>query len=177
MILKPKCANFILVTLCLAWLLVNPSAAAAQGSGNPFNGSAPEKQLRPMKLRVLHDLEFGKMIPDATLGGTFTLEPATGKRTATRVNHLGGLFGRAEFELTGEPNARFRVTLPNKLVVPNKAGHPVKLTNFAVYPDAEGTFGPDGKARFFVGATLNFGPGQSTLEGRQPIDIFIDYLP
>ena len=88
------------------------------------------------------------------------------------------MHGRGEFEITGEPNTRFVITLPKEVDVQNPTGKQITLSHFTVHPDKVGILGPEGKAVIQVGATLNLGPGrEGRIEGRRAVDIFVDYLP
>ena len=163
-------------------LVLGDGPVWAQQEPDPFllpgTTDTGNSKLKPLRLRTLQTLEFGRLSTDALLGGSVTIHPATGKKSTFRAQNLGGLHGRAEFEISGEPNTRFVVTLPKKVVIQNPTGKPITLTHFTVHPDKIGILGPDGKTFIQVGATLNLGPGrEGSIEGRRTVDIFVDYLP
>ena len=163
-------------------LVLGDGSAWAQQESDPFllpgTSDTENSKLKPLRLRTLQALEFGRLSADALVGGSITINPATGRKSTFRAQNLGGTHGRAEFEITGEPNTRFLVTLPKKVAVQTASNKQITLTHFTVHPDKIGILSPNGKAVIQVGATLNLGPGkEGSIKGHRAVDIYVDYLP
>jgi len=129
---------------------------------------------RELKVKMVRDLNFGRVVGDAQQGGTVVIHADTGSKTVTRLYDGGGAHSRAEFEIHGQPNKQFAVMLPPEVVL--AASGNSKVERFTIFPSSSGTFGPDGKARVFVGATLALGPHRQGGEGSAPVSIYVDYL-
>ena len=132
-------------------------------------------------------MDFGKVAADRVFGGIITLHPNSGRKAAAQGIDLGGLSGRAQFEVTGEPNKRFVITLPDKVIVKNSAGRDMVVTGFRVHgkpidtviEDKRiiGTLANNGRSTLFIGATLKLHPQTGAGKGRRQVEIFLEYLP
>lgn len=169
----------VLVTLCLFAFPLH-STFAVQPTDILVNGS-PEgderSHLKPLSIRTLQDLSFGRLSADSHLRGNVVINPADGNKLTQNVRNLGGLHTPAELEILGEPNKRFFVTLPDSVYVPGGNGSDYELKEFRVHPNKVGVLGPDGKAIILVGATLTIDAEHPGGQSGRSIDIFVDYLP
>ena len=66
----------------------------------------------------------------------------------------------ANFEVSGDPNALYIVTLPTSIVITSAAGDSMSVDNFTSSPSANGQLDPSGRQNLNVGATMNVGSFQ-----------------
>jgi hypothetical protein len=66
----------------------------------------------------------------------------------------------AKFEVSGDPNALYIITLPTSIVITSSAGDSMTVDNFVSSPSANGQLDPGGRQNLNVGATMNVGSFQ-----------------
>ncbi|MGD2055096.1 MAG: DUF4402 domain-containing protein, partial [Gammaproteobacteria bacterium] len=66
----------------------------------------------------------------------------------------------ATFEVAGDPNALFVITLPDSVVITSSAGDTMKVDNFTSTPSANGQLDSSGRQNMNVGARMNVGSFQ-----------------
>lgn len=67
----------------------------------------------------------------------------------------------AQFEVSGDPNALYNITLPSSIVLTSLAGDNMIVNNFSSAPDRNGQLDAGGRQNMYVGATLNVGSFQA----------------
>jgi Domain of unknown function (DUF4402) len=104
-------------------------------------------------------LGFGQVVATAT-PGTVTVTPA-GTRSASGGVALGNGLGvsAASFEVTGEPNTSYSITLPSAVTLSAGASS-MTADNFTSSTGGSGLLGPGGTQSFSVGADLHVGASQ-----------------
>jgi hypothetical protein len=93
--------------------------------------------------------------------GTVTID-VDGSRTSTggatiNTNTAGT---PATFEVSGDPNALYIVTLPSTVVITSAAGDSMTVNNFTSAPSVNGQLDSSGRQNLNVGATMNVGSFQ-----------------
>jgi hypothetical protein len=91
-----------------------------------------------------------------SIPGTITIS-VDGSRTSTggatiNTNTSGT---PANFEVAGDPNALFMITLPDSIVITSSAGDTMTVDNFTSSPSANGQLDSSGRLKLTVGATMN----------------------
>jgi hypothetical protein len=66
----------------------------------------------------------------------------------------------AKFEVSGNPNALYVITLPTSIVITSSAGDSMTVDNFVSAPSVNGQLDPSGRQNLNVGATMNVGSFQ-----------------
>jgi hypothetical protein len=66
----------------------------------------------------------------------------------------------AKFEVSGDPNALYMITLPTSIVITSSAGDSMTVDNFISAPSANGQLDQGGRQNLNVGATMNVGSFQ-----------------
>jgi hypothetical protein len=66
----------------------------------------------------------------------------------------------ARFEVSGDPNALYIITLPTTIVITSSSGDSMTVDNFVSAPSANGQLDPGGRQNLNVGATMNIGSFQ-----------------
>src|SRR5262245_28514775 len=89
----------------------------------PFSHAA-ERSLTPTRkeisVRQLSPIEFGT-VAGSREGGTVTIAAATGMRTvSSSLAAIGGQYGQAEFEISGQPGEEVTVAIPDSIVLDGK---------------------------------------------------------
>ncbi|UCH73103.1 MAG: DUF4402 domain-containing protein [Rhodospirillales bacterium] len=138
-------------------LLVSVNPALAQVCGTPPCGGGGGK---PLTITWAQDLEFGTLAGDGTFSGTATINPVSGAKTvAGGVYDFGGINNPAVFDIRGEKNTTFSITLPGSVIL-SSGGSTMTLNNFTSSPSGFGVLANNGQATLSVGATLQVGAGQ-----------------
>lgn len=175
----------------ILFLLFATSLYADNGSiDNSF--SSKDSDSEKLLVRTLRNLQFGDVIP-IRQGLVVVIEPATGNKTVLEGIDGGGRYGPAKFEVKGQPNKQFVVTLPDQIVMLG-TGIRSELSSFTAYlPPDQGTSpnssGPKTSMRDVVGSLDQYGKaiilvgGKFVSRGRQAgigmcvFSVFVDYLP
>lgn len=66
----------------------------------------------------------------------------------------------AKFEVSGDPNALYTISLPASIVITSSAGDSMTVDNFVSAPSSNGQLDPGGRQNLIVGATMNIGSFQ-----------------
>ena len=127
---------------------------------------------RPLSVTVEGALEFGRLAPRGTAGGSATVAPdGQGGGTDGGLTDLGGLRYSAEVRLVGEPGTTVRVHWPDRLPMRSADGATVELTDIRSDSPPLILLDAGGRARFGLGARLVVPPGASgAFRGRIPIE-------
>jgi hypothetical protein len=100
-------------------------------------------------------------IGSSSIPGTVTID-VDGSRTSTggatiNTNTSGT---PASFEVSGDPNALYIITLPTSVVLTSSAGDNIIVDNFTSAPSVNGQLDLSGRQNLNVGATMNVGSFQ-----------------
>ncbi|UCB55240.1 MAG: DUF4402 domain-containing protein [Thiotrichales bacterium] len=100
-------------------------------------------------------------IAASSIPGTVTVS-TDGSRTSTGGASINSNTSGtpANFEVAGDPNALYMVTLPTSIVITSSAGDTITVNNFTSSPSANGQLDSSGRQRLIVGATMNVGSFQ-----------------
>ena len=66
----------------------------------------------------------------------------------------------ASFEISGDPNALYVITLPTSIVITSAAGDSMEVNKFTSAPSGNGQLDASGRQNLNVGATMNVGSFQ-----------------
>ena len=134
--------------LCLLGLL----AVVAQGA-----------MAGDIKIKRKTDLLFGRYATSADQGGTVTINPVNGGKTTTgSVYDFGAPHQRGQFEVSGNINTEYSITLPSQITIDAQSGPATMIVDsFTSNPSGTGNTGPGGKVQVYVGATLHLSANQS----------------
>jgi hypothetical protein len=97
----------------------------------------------------------------SAIPGTVTID-VDGSRTSTGGATINSNTSGtpALFEISGDPNALYVVTLPDSIVITSAAGDSMTVDNFTSSPSANGQLDLSGRQNLNVGATMNVGSFQ-----------------
>ena len=113
-----------------------------------------------INLVAQNGIVFGDIAASA-IPGTVTID-VDGSRTSTggaTVNsNTSGT--PARYEVTGDPNALYSITLPDTVVITSSAGDSMVVSNFISAPSGGGQLDSGGRQNLTVGATMNVGSFQ-----------------
>jgi len=164
-----KLAALVLGTLGSA-LAANAQATATATSSATI--------VSPIAIAKVADMNFGNIGIDENNAGVVTLS-AGGDRSKSGGVSLpatSGTVAAASFEVTGQPNYTYAITLPNSLVI--ASGDNTMIVNaFTSSPAATGTLSAAGAQTVNVGASLNVGAGQAegTYTSTTPFEVTVNY--
>ena len=113
-----------------------------------------------INLVARNGIVFGD-IGASSIPGTVTID-VDGSRTSTggatiNTNTSGT---PATFEVSGDPNALYIVTLPTSVVITSAAGDSMTVNNFTSAPSTDAQLDSSGRQNLNVGATMNVGSFQ-----------------
>ena len=118
-------------------------------------GASDSVERTPIEVRTVQDLRFGQLAQASAAPGMVRIDPRTGERQLSgEVYGLGGDYGFAEFELLGEPGAKYQIVLPSRLHL----GGGRTIVDLVAHPGLTGTFEINGRATVQVGGTLELAP-------------------
>lgn len=129
---------------------------------------------RSIKIVLVQNLDFGGLGVSYT-AGTAVVSASGIKSVSAGILDLGGAALPAVFDVTGERNQPFTITLPVSATINPVAGTGAQLTGFQSIPPLTGTFDQKGRATVTVGATINLTPGLSESIYSGPFDILVSY--
>ncbi|MFT5218603.1 MAG: hypothetical protein ACI9LO_001315 [Planctomycetota bacterium] len=142
--------------LLLAMIMVSafPVYAATETS------TIAVKIVRIITMTNRNGLIFGD-ISSSSVAGTVVLSP-NGSRDTTGGASINSTVasGPAAFDVVGEPNSTYTVTLPGVVILNATSGDIMVVDNFASF-QVNGLTDSGGGESLFVGATLNVGANQS----------------
>lgn len=113
-----------------------------------------------INLVAQNGIVFGD-IAASSIPGTVSID-TDGSRTTTggatvNTNTSGT---PAKYEVSGDPNAYFSITLPTSVVITNGAGDNMTIVNFQSVPSTKGQTDASGKQNLNIGATMKVGSFQ-----------------
>lgn len=166
--------GLLFATVCL-WVAF-AGAALAQVCGIPPCGGGGGGT-KPLSVILLQDLDYA-LVGSTNASGTVTIDSATGTKTvAGGVLDFGGIHSRAYFEIHGEKNRSFTITLPASVTITSAGGATTTITGFESTPAFTGTLAGNGKAFVYVGAVLQVGASQLDGIYNNLFDITVNYTP
>ena len=126
----------------------------------------------PISISAVGDMDFGTMVTTGT-AGTVTVTPA-GARSSVNVDLLGGVPSAASFDVTGDGNANYSITLPSSTTL-SSGGDTMTVDTFTDNAGASPKLPPGGSETFNVGATLNVGATQAAGTYSGTFDVTVNY--
>lgn len=113
-----------------------------------------------INLVAQNGIVFGD-IAASSIPGTVSID-TDGSRTTTggatvNTNTSGT---PAKYEVSGDPNAYFTITLPTSVVITSGAGDNMTIVNFHSVPETNGQIDASGKQNLNIGATMKVGSFQ-----------------
>lgn len=81
----------------------------------------------------------------------------------------------AKFEISGDPNALYIITLPTSIVITSPAGDTMTVDKFTSAPSISGQLDPGGRQNLIVGATMNVGSFQPFGAYRGTMSATVEY--
>ena len=153
-------------------------AASAQVCGTPpCGGGGAGGGPKPLSVILLQDLDYA-LVGSTNVSGTVTIDSVTGTKSVSGgVLDFGGIHSRAYFEIHGEKNRSFTITLPASLTITAPGGATTTITGFESTPAFTGTLANNGKAFVYVGGVLQVGASQVDGAYNNIFDVTVDYIP
>jgi len=116
--------------------------------------------VRPISMMTKSGMQFAD-ISSKESAGTVVLSPR-GSRLSTGGASIKSTLASAPaaFEVQGEPNSTYSISLPKSVVMTKLEGKSMVVDKFTSLPAATGLTDSNGKQMLYVGATLNIGSKQ-----------------
>lgn len=156
--------NITFVVCFLLPTLFN-TGIALKAYANSSTATAQAEVVSPLETKTLRPLKFGKIHPGVK-GGKISIDPKNGQRHFEGTTYsLSGKIEkgqRAAFQVTGQKNRSYSITLPDEIYIKEKSGHgpSVIVTNFHAFTKNRqetgniGTLNNSGHDKFYVGGDL-----------------------
>ena len=164
-----KKLNLVAVLAVALTFVVVGRASAATATAN-----AVAQIAAAISITKTDDLDFGQVVPSVD-PGTVTV-PLVGDRTVGGGVTLGnaGSAGPATFDVAGEPNATYDITLPAPFNLTGP-GDPMLVDGFTCSPGSTGTLNGGGTQALSVGGTLHVGANQAAGSYSAVFDVVVAY--
>ena len=154
--------------------------AGSQASAATATANATAQIVVAISITKTDDLDFGD-VAAGDVDGTVIMSPASARSAtggATLVNT--GTGNAAAFDVVGEPNATYSISLPTSIVlnalVPNGlAGVGMLVDDFTSNPSLTGELNGSGTQALTVGATLHVGASQPSGTYTNTFDVTVAY--
>lgn len=145
-----------LMTLIIALMLWNLRYAMAATETTTVEASI----VSTINIVARNGIVFGD-IGASAIPGTVTID-VDGSRTSTGGATINSNTAGtpATFEISGDPNALYVITLPDSIVITSAAGDSMTVDNFTSAPTISGQLDSSGKQNLNVGARMNVGSFQ-----------------
>ncbi|MBW3563650.1 MAG: DUF4402 domain-containing protein [Acidobacteria bacterium] len=149
----------------------------ADGEAAEATANATAEVITPIAISKAADLKFGKFA--AGTGGTVVIAPA-GTRSATGAVILSSsnVGGAASFNVTGDNNATYAITLPASAVTITHATDTTKTMSVGTFtsnPSGTGTLSASGAQTVGVGGTLTVASAQTTGSYTGTFNVGVEY--
>ena len=160
--------------LMTAALMLSPFAASAQTASTTASVNIENYALNIIKLR---DLNFGSVIPSASIDGTMTLSPSGAPSTTSSITYrLNSGYEQASYSISGVPAARVNVTVAPATVTLTSPRGTLTVGNFILSQASPIVLdGSTGTAFFSIGATLFVNAGQLPGNYTGTFDVTVAY--
>ena len=154
------------ITMATTWTPAQAATATATVDANI---------IMAIGMTTRNGLSFGDISAGPT-SGTVILTPS-GARTATGgANVNTSTSGNpSTFDVQGEPNASFSISLPVSVILTNSASQTMTVDNFTSSPTPSGVLDSSGRQTLFVGATLNVSANQPFGSYSGQMSVTVDY--
>lgn len=130
----------------------------------------------PISIVNTDALAFGKFA--AGSGGTVLVSTSGARSASGGVVLLSSSAGAAaRFQVSGDPNLTYAITLPadGEVALANGSGQSMALSNFASSPAGTGQLDASGKQMLSVGARLQVGANQPRGDYSGSFVVYVDY--
>ena len=146
----------LLVIIMTVLLLSNQRLVQAATATTPVDANIVSTIL----IVAQNGIVFGD-IGASSIPGTVTID-VDGSRTSTGGATINSNTSGtpANFEVSGDPNALYIVTLPTSIVITSSAGDSMTVNRFTSLPSVSGQLDAAGRQNLNVGATMNVGSFQ-----------------
>ncbi|MBX9729711.1 MAG: DUF4402 domain-containing protein [Sphingomonas sp.] len=134
-------------------------AGAAQAAPVTAEAGAGAKIIAPLQIENNTPLYFGTIAPSLTQGDVVVVSPRGDKKCGAALTCLTSDHTAAAFEVKGEADAVYTISLPDGIEITNDKGNGMKVFNFTGSKDAGRLV--KGEDHFTVGGTLDVGVRQA----------------
>lgn len=162
---------YVLSSIAIASIVVTPAAKAASATAN-----ATATVMTPISISKTADLRFGKF--SALTGGTVVIAHGGGRSAGGAVVlSTTDAGGAASFNVAGDANATYAITLPNNATITHSVDNTKTMSvgSFTSNPSGTGTLSGAGTQVVNVGATLTVGNAQTVGSYTGTFDVSVEY--
>jgi len=139
--------------------VLTASTASAQSSVI-VSTAANAHVLAKLQLTKSSDLNFGDLVAGAA-AGTVVVDVAGARTSTGGVSLAVGTVSQAAFNVQGEPNKTYTITVPASVNITSGA-NTMAVNTFVLSPTSPATIPAGGSQALNIGATLNVGANQAT---------------
>lgn len=167
----------LIAAIAIASMSLIPTVAAADGTDSA-SADASCEIMQPIALLKVDDLQFGTIISSGVQG---TITIGTGSDAATpaggaAIYVASGPSTRAEFTVSGEPDAQYSVSYPASVELVNSELDTMDAVLSCNLAADTGTLDGSGDGSFFLGGVLTVGANQPSGDYTVNFNVSVDYL-
>ena len=160
--------NLKVLAMASAAVLMSAPAFAADA-----NSTAGADIIAPLQVANTAPLYFGTIAPSTTASDTVLVSAAGAKTCGTNLTCLTNDHTAAGFDVTGEADQSYTITLPSSVAISNGSGGSMNVNNFSG-SKASGTL-TAGTDNFTVGGTLTVAANQASGEYTGTFAVTVEY--
>lgn len=166
--------NRFMTRAAVGALAIAAIAAGSTMSARAASDTAPANATIVPAIAIINtvDLEFASIVASAS-ADTVVVSPA-GARTCGATLTCTGNAAAASFDVTGEANLTYSITLPASVSI-TSGGPSMTVDTFTSNPTPTGTLDGSGAQTLTVGATLNVAASQATGTYTNTFTVTVDY--
>ncbi len=166
--------NRFMTRAAVGALAIAAIAAGSTMSARAASDTAPANATIVAAIAIINtvDLEFASIVASAS-ADTVVVSPA-GARTCGATLTCTGTAAAASFDVTGEANLTYSITLPASVSI-TSGGPSMTVDTFTSNPTPTGTLDGSGAQTLTVGATLNVAASQATGTYTNTFTVTVDY--
>lgn len=164
-LLLSQCDKRVSISLITSCLLISALFIVRFAGAATTSSTVEVNIVSNINLVAQNGIVFGD-ISSSSIPGTVTIGTDSSRVTKGGVTVNSNVVGTpALYEVSGEPNATYSVSLPDSVVLTSASGDNMIVNKFTSIPENDGQLDSSGRQDVNIGATLN-------VEGSQPFGTY-----
>lgn len=147
--------------------------AATSAQAQSADAGAGAKIIAPLEISNVTDLYFGTIAPSTTVADTVTVLADGSRKCGPALTCLTANHTAAAFEVTGEADAFYTISLPKEIKIVNENGTAMRVADFSGSKSNGQLL--NGEDSFTVGGTLDVGVRQEAGNYKGSFTVAVEY--
>jgi spore coat protein U-like protein len=166
----------VIFVMSVLLIFIAPQVLKAQTPSASATANAKAEIVTPISILKTQDLDFGS-IAASSVADQVTIAPNGTRTSGGNVILIAAFPGeQAVFNVSGDPNYAFNITLPgdNEVTITNGSAT-MEVNSFVCNPTSPSSLDASGSATLNVGATLYVGANQDPGSYTGTFDVIVAY--